>query len=41
MSEDEKQALAKKQEEEAIEKMITRAKTIKQVSFMNLRSDYF
>ena len=41
LTSEEKEALRKKQEQEQIDKMITRAKTMKQMSFLNLESDVF
>jgi hypothetical protein len=41
LTEEEKVELAKKQEEEAINRIIERSKTAKQMSFLTLKTDYF
>ena len=41
LTEQEKLEQAKQQEEEAIEKIVSKARTAKQLSFMKLKSDYF
>ena len=41
LTEEEKLEVAKKQEDEAINRIIERSKTAKQMSFLTLKSDYF
>jgi hypothetical protein len=41
MTEEEKMAQAKKIEQEAVDRMVTRARTAKQMCFMELQGDYF